>query len=268
MNTETTAGVIGLGIMGGAFARHLADAGIRTLGYDVLPGRVDALEANGGVRRTSAREVAAGAEVVITSLPHAAALEESLFGERGVISAAHPNLLLIETSTLPLEVKEKARSRCAAAGVGMLDAPVSGTGAQAQRKDICVLASGELADFERARGMLSHIARSVRYVGAFGAGSKIKYIANLLVAVHTVAAAEALVLGEKAGLDLASLLDVLLDSAATSRMLEVRGPSMIDGSYEAPMMKVEVFQKDIEIISGFARQSASPFPYSVPQSPS
>jgi len=260
MSTEITAGVIGLGIMGGTFAGHLAAAGIGTLGYDLLPHKMDALIANGGFSRPSVREVALEADLVITSLPHEKALEQALFDEEGLVSAARPGLLVIETSTLSLDAKERARAGLEAAGVAMLDAPVSGTGAQALAKDICVLASGNRADFDRARGVLSNLARSVRYVGGFGTGSKVKYIANLLIAVHTLAAAEAMVLGEKAGLDPAALLDVLLDSAATSRMLEARGPSMAAGTYATPMMKVDVFQKDLAIISGFARESACPVP--------
>jgi L-threonate 2-dehydrogenase len=200
------------------------------------------------------------ADVVITSLPHAKALEEVLFDEEGIASAGRPGILVVETSTLSLDVKERSRDRLAATGIAMLDAPVSGTGAQAKTKDIRVFASGARADFERAHGLLAHFSRSVRYVGAFGTGSKVKYIANLLVAVHTLAAAEALVLGEKAGLEPAALLDLLADSAAASRMLEVRGPAMAANTYATPMMKLDVFQKDIEIISNFARDAACPIP--------
>ena len=134
----------------------------------------------------------------------------------------------------------------------MIDAPISGTGPQAQAKDITIFASGDRGHFERAREVLSHLARSVRYVGPFGAGSKLKYIANLLVAIHVAAAAEAIVLGERAGLDPAMLVEVLADSAATSRMLEVRGPSMAASAYATPMMKLNVFQKDLDIIESFA----------------
>jgi 3-hydroxyisobutyrate dehydrogenase-like beta-hydroxyacid dehydrogenase len=255
-----TAGVIGLGIMGASFADHLVAAGVRTLGYDLLPANGDRLNAQGGHSRASARAVALEADVVITSLPHAKALEEALFDDEGVASAGRPGILVVETSTLSLDVMERSRARLAETGIAMLDAPVSGTGAQAKTKDISVFASGGRADFERAHDLLAHFSRSVRYVGAFGAGSKVKYIANLLIAVHTLAAAEALVLGEKAGLEPAALLDLLADSAATSRMLEVRGPTMAANTYSTPMMKVDVFQKDIEIISNFAREAACPIP--------
>jgi L-threonate 2-dehydrogenase len=254
------AGVIGLGIMGGAFAGHLAAAGIQTAGYDLLQAKVTALNAAGGHGCPSARAVAEQADIVITSLPSAAALEEALFGEQGLIAAARPGLLVVETSTLSLDDKERVRARLASAGIDMLDAPISGTGPQAKARDITVFASGDPASVERARPLLSHLARSVRYVGPFGAGSKLKYIANLLVAIHIVGAAEAIVLGEKAGLDPSMLVDVLADSAATSRMLEVRGPSMATSSYATPMMKVDVFQKDLDIIANFAKQSHCPVP--------
>ena len=204
---STPAGVIGLGIMGGAFARHLASAGVRTFGYDLLSANVQAFTAQGGHGCSSARAVAAEAGIVITSLPHSAALENALFGEQGVLSAGRPDLLIVETSTLSLDDKERAHARLASAGIGMLDAPISGTGPQAQAKDITIFACGRLGEFERARDTLSHLARSVRYVGPFGTGSKLKFVANLLVAIHIAGAAEAIVLGERAGLDPSMLVD-------------------------------------------------------------
>ncbi len=246
--------------MGGAFARHLVAAGIRTSGYDLLSANLDAFSAHGGQICSSARELAAEADIVITSLPSIAALEDAMFGDAGVAAAGRTGLLIVETSTLALEDKERVRARLASAGIGMLDAPISGTGPQATSKDIAIFGSGDRAEFDRARDILAHFARSVRYVGPFGAGSKLKYIANLLVAIHIVGAAEAIVLGEKAGLDPAMLVAVLADSAATSRMLEVRGPSMAASTYATPMMKVDVFQKDLEIIANFAKQSKCPVP--------
>lgn len=250
-------GVIGLGIMGGAFARHLVDSGISAWGYDLLSPNVEALAACGGHACASSRDVAKQSEIVITSLPSPAALDDAI---DGILAAANAGSLVVETSTLALEDKERARQRLASSGITMLDAPISGTGPQAKTKDITVFASGDRAGFERARPVLWQLARSVRYVGPFGAGSKLKYIANLLVAVHIAAAAEAIVLGEKAGLNASMLVDVLSDSAATSRMLEVRGPSMARSTYATPMMKVDVFQKDLDIIAHFAKLSQCPVP--------
>jgi putative dehydrogenase len=257
---STRAGVIGLGIMGGAFAKHLAAADVPTSGYDLLAANVDACSGHGGHACKSSRALAAEADIVITSLPHSMALEDALFGSDGVVAAGRTGLLVVETSTLAIEDKESARNRLASAGIGMLDAPISGTGPQAQAKDITIFASGDRAEFERASTLLSHFARSVRYVGPFGSGSKMKYVANLLVAIHIVGAAEAIVLGEKAGLDASTLVEVLSGSAATSRMLEVRGPSMATGAYATPMMKVDVFQKDLDIIANFAKQAKCPVP--------
>jgi len=251
------AGVIGLGIMGGAFAKHLATAGVRTSGFDLLAANLEALRANGGQPSASSRAVAEVCDVIITSLPSSAALD-NVVGE--IVAAGRSSLLVIDTSTLSLADKERAQRRLAASGIAMLDAPVSGTGPQAEAKDITIFASGDRADFDRARPILAHLARSVRYVGAFGAGSKVKYIANLLVAIHILGAAEAIVLGEQAGLDPSMLVDLLTDSAATSRMLEVRGPGMAASLFAKPMMKVEVFLKDLDIIANFARRNKSPTP--------
>jgi 3-hydroxyisobutyrate dehydrogenase-like beta-hydroxyacid dehydrogenase len=263
-NEESTksirAGVIGLGIMGGAFARHLGAAGVRTSGYDVLSANMDALAPYGVHACSSARDIALESDIVITSLPSCSALEDALFGAAGLAAAGRAEILIVETSTLSLEDKERVRARLATSGIGMLDAPISGTGPQARAKDITIFASGDRAAFDRARPTLAHLARSVRYLGPFGAGSKMKYIANLLVAIHIVGAAEAITLGEKAGLDPSMLVEVLADSAATSRMLEVRGPSMATGEFATPMMKVDVFQKDLDIIANFAKDSKCPVP--------
>lgn len=251
------AGVIGLGIMGGAFARHLLEAGISISGFDLLAPNLEAFVSSGGHACASSHDVANQADIVITSLPSSAALDDVI---DDIVAAGNVGLLVVETSTLALEDKERARARLASAGITMLDAPISGTGPQAQTKDITVFASGDPADFERAHAILAHLARSVRYVGPFGAGSKLKFIANLLVAIHVAAAAEAVVLGEKAGFDPSMLVEVLTESAATSRMLEVRGPSMATASYSTPMMKLDVFQKDLDIIANFAKQSKCPLP--------
>jgi putative dehydrogenase len=250
-------GVIGLGIMGGTFARHLAAAGVRTLGYDPLESQREALERARGHARPSARAVAQEADLLILSLPSVSALEDST---SAIVSAARPGLLVVETSTLPLESKNSARARFTEIGIAILDAPISGTGSQAHAKDITIFASGDPCDFERAHDCLAHLARSVRYVGPFGAGSKLKYIANLLVAVHILAAAEALALGEKAGFDPADLVELLASSAATSRMLEVRGPAMAASTYADPMMKMDVFLKDLMIIAAFAARCGASVP--------
>ena len=147
-----------------------------------------------------------------------------------------------------------------AAGITLLDCPLSGTGAQARVKDLVVYASGPRAACRRVEGVFDGFARAHYYVGPFGAGSKTKFVANLLVAIHNVATAEALVLAMKAGLDPAVTLKVVADGAGSSRILQVRGPLMVRGDYSKPTMKLEIWQKDMRIIAEFARQVGCPTP--------
>lgn len=252
-----TVGMIGLGLMGSAMSANLMKAGYRVVGYDVLPARLRAHVRAGGVAARSSREVGERAEVVICSLPSAAALQETaaeLAGQQGAARIA------IETSTLPIAAKERARRMLKVAGITLLDCPLSGTGAQARVKDLVVYASGPRATYRRVGPVLDGFARAHYYVGAFGAGSKTKFVANLLVAIHNVAAAEALVLAMKGGLDPATTLKVIADGAGSSRMLQVRGPMMVRGDYSKPTMKLDVWRKDMQVIADFARQVGAPTP--------
>jgi 3-hydroxyisobutyrate dehydrogenase-like beta-hydroxyacid dehydrogenase len=157
-------------------------------------------------------------------------------------------MVLAEMGTLPLEAKEAARVACAEVGVALLDCPVSGTGAQAATGDLVVFASGEAADVAVLYPVFSALARDIRHVGPFGAGMKLKLVANLLVTIHNLAAAEALLLAEKSGLDLGMVYEAIRSGAGNSRMFEVRGPLMIDGRYEPATMKMDVYQKDLALI--------------------
>ncbi len=142
----------------------------------------------------------------------------------------------------------------------LLDCPLSGTGAQARVRDLSVYASGPRAAVKRSAPVFEAFAREHFYLGAFGIGSKMKFLANLLVAIHNVSTAEALVLGTKAGLDPALAVRVLADGAGGSRMLQVRGPMMARGDYSKAAMKVGMWQKDMKIIGEFARALGAPTP--------
>ena len=232
-------GVIGLGIMGSAIAANLAKARFKVQGYDVVPKR-------GAVK--SLDEI--DAPVVITSLPSSAALFQTVKTLKGGI--------VIETSTLPLEDKLQAKSLFAK-GV-LLDCPLSGTGAQAKTRDLVVLASGERKAYGKISPVLKGFARSQHYLGEFGNGSRMKFVANLLVAIHNVSAAEAFALGQKAGLDASTIYKVIADGAGSSRMFQVRGPLMVAGKYEPATMKNEVWRKDMQIIGDFARRLGAATP--------
>ena len=251
------AGVIGLGIMGSAMSGNLVQAGFAVCGYDIDARRRAALAKAGGRAARDIAEVAAAAPIVITSLPSAQALLDVALA---LAAAGSAGRIVIETSTLPIAVKEEARRTLAAARVTLLDCPLSGTGAQARRKDLAVYASGPRAACDRCVKVFEGFARTHYYLGAFGAGSKMKFLANLLVAIHNVSAAEAMVLGMKAGLDRDLMVKVLGDGAGASRMLQVRGPMMARGDYSEATMKVSVWQKDMKIIGEFARELECPVP--------
>jgi len=252
-----TVGVIGLGIMGSAMAANLVKSGFKVVGHDVATQARRAHARAGGVVARSNADVARRAPIVITSLPSVAALA-SVAAE--IAAARRRGLIVVETSTLPIEAKQAAREILARAGTTLLDCPLSGTGAQARAKDLLVYASGPRGAYAACKEVFRGFSRGHHYVGGFGAGSKMKYVANLLVAIHNVAAAEAFTLARKAGLDPALVLKVVGDGAGASRMFQVRGPMMVAEDYTDATMKVEVWQKDMRIIGEFATRLGCPTP--------
>jgi 3-hydroxyisobutyrate dehydrogenase-like beta-hydroxyacid dehydrogenase len=252
-----TVGVVGLGIMGSSISANLVRAGIATLGYDVVAKRRGDAKRAGVEPAGSVADLAARAPILLTSLPSSEALIEVA---NAIAAAKGKAKIVIETSTLAIAVKEQAREILERAGVTLLDCPLSGTGAQARTRDLAVYASGSRAAYARAIPVFEGFARTHTYLGAFGNGSKMKFLANLLVAIHNVAAAEAVLLARKAGIDPALAVEVLGDGAGASRMLQVRGPMMARGDYTDATMKVGVWQKDMKIIADFARSLGSPTP--------
>jgi 3-hydroxyisobutyrate dehydrogenase-like beta-hydroxyacid dehydrogenase len=250
-------GVIGLGIMGSSIAANLMRKRHRVIGFDIVPATRRSLARAGGRAVASVGEVGATARMIVTSLPSVAALEDVT---RGLVAVPLRGRIVIETSTLPLLAKENARVALEAVGTTMLDCPISGTGAQARAGDVVVFASGARAACRAVAPVLNGFARAHYWVGPFGAGSKTKFVANLLVAVHNVAAAEALVLAMKAGLDPALTLKAVMEGAGSSRVLQLRGPMMVRGRYTPATATLAVFAKDRAIISDFAREAACPTP--------
>jgi putative dehydrogenase len=253
-------GIVGAGVMGFAMANNLHAAGYQVFGYDPEPSAQRRLRDIGGIAANSPREVAEQCSTILFSLPSAAALVAAAGGENGVAKASRAGTIVIECSTLPLDVKRAALDALTQSGKIMLDCPVSGTGAQAARKDLVIFGSGDADAFKRSLPVMAGMSRVQRYLGAFGNGSVMKYIANLLVSIHNVAAAEAMVLGMKAGLDPATLYDTLADSAGSSRMFEVRGPLMRDAQYDQATATIRTHLKDVEIINAFANGLRCPTP--------
>jgi L-threonate 2-dehydrogenase len=253
---KRTVGVVGLGNMGGAFARHLAAAGWQVLGFDPDETRSTAAR-DAGVETAAVERLAAAAPVLILSLPNPEALDASV---AAITAQAIPPRIVIEASTFTLADKERAEAALRAAGHVMLDCPVSGTGAQAAVKDIVVYASGDAGAIETVMPMFADFSRAAYNTGAFGNGSRMKYVANLLVTIHNVASAEAMVLGIKSGLDPQMVYDLIRAGVGSSRIFEVRGPMMVAGSYGKASMGMKLYQKDIAVIADHAAKLGVPVP--------
>jgi len=253
-------GMIGLGIMGSAMAANLLKSGFEVVGYDVDPEKAKELAAKGVQMVGSSRGVAERVDVVITCLPSNEALHDAVFGKEGVLAGAKRGLVLVEASTLTIEAKQKACDALRSVGIEMLDCPLSGTAVHAVRKEVTVLASGNKEACDRCQPVFEGFSRKTHYVGEFGVGTKMKFLHNLLVAIHKAAAAEAFVLGMKAGLEPELIHRVISGGVGSSRMFDVKGALMVTGNYDEPMMKLDLFQKDITIISAFANELHCPTP--------
>ncbi len=255
--SKGTVGVIGLGIMGGAFAKNLSKAGWRVVGYDISAARRREAQRAGVEIASSALAVAEKVPVILTSLPKPQALIDTA---RAIAVAKLPRKTIVEMSTFAISDKEKARAVLAKAGHTMLDVPVSGTGAQAATRDLVFYASGDAKAIRRIEPMFAALGRHVYDVGPFGNGSKMKYVANLLVAINNVATAEAMVLGMKAGLNPQVIYDLIKGGAGNSRIFELRAPMMVKGDYKNATMKIAVWDKDMSVIGGYARKIKVPTP--------
>lgn len=254
---KRTIGIIGLGIMGGAFARNLVAGGWKVIGYDIDANRRAEAKTAGVKIAASAEAVAKAAKDIITSLPTPRAV---LATARLIAKAKAPRRTVIEASTLTLDDKTAFKDILKKAGHVVLDCPMSGTGAQAAVKDLVVYASGDIAAIRRLEPMFLGFARKVYDLGAYGNGSRMKFIANHLVAIHNVATAEAMVLAMKAGLDPHQTVEVIGSGAGTSRIFELRAPMMAANTYLPATMRSTTWKKDLTVIGDFASDVGCPTP--------
>ena len=239
-------GLIGLGIIGSSILRNIHDSEFSPIGFDIDQKIIDTLNHEGLNTSSSLKEIIDQSSIIITSLPNNKALDETI---DLIIQQDNRKVeLLIETSTLSLECKIKNQERLNAINVDILDCPISGTGRQAENKDIVMYASGLKESYEMALPVLETFSRESFFLGDFGNATKVKLIANLLVSIHNVASAEAIRLGEKSGLDLNELYKVISSGAATSKIFELRAPMMIAKDYSPASMKMNVWKKDMELI--------------------
>ena len=238
-------GMVGLGLLGHALAARLRAGGHAVIGHDVAPERREALVALGGIAAADARAVAKQSEAVCTVLPTLAAVEQ-------VVTDLDGARVIIQMSTISPDLTERLARLAASRGQAFLDCPVSGTAGMVARGDGIIFVGGEREAYDRWRPVLESMLPRAVHVGRAGQAMVLKLVANLLVGVHSAAAAEALAMARRAGLDMDVALEVLAAGAGSSRMLEVRGPMMLREDFPA-QMKLDLFMKDLHLIQDAAR---------------
>ena len=252
-------GVIGLGIMGGAMAEVLLEAGYQVSGFDPKPAALRRLKKAGGMVLSSAAAVAEQSDVVIVSLATARALSVVV----AELAAARPKRkpIIIETSTLPIADKDAAAAALANAGMRTLDCPISGTAVRLKQGAWTIFVSGDAATARKAKDIFAEFTSNAPYVGAFGNGMRMKFIANHMVAIHNVAVAESLTFARKMGLDAQQVWDLFATSPVIGNgVFKLRGKFMVDRNYLPATMKVEVWQKDMQVIGDMAKAVNCPTP--------
>jgi putative dehydrogenase len=246
---DKTVGIVGLGIMGSAIARNLVDRGWRVIGSDIDATKRAELATAGIMIAGNVAEVARDAPMIMTSLPSPTAVEEVA---KSIAGSEQPPRIVIELSTLTIADKLRFEAILKKAGHIALDCPLSGTGAQAKNRDLVVYASGDSWAIAQCTGLFADFAKQSADLGVYGNGSRMKFVANHLVAIHNVATAEAMILAERAGLDPKMVVDMVGPGAGGSRMFQMRAPMMVEGVYKPATMKVSTWKKDMAIIAEFA----------------
>jgi 3-hydroxyisobutyrate dehydrogenase len=255
-------GVIGLGAMGSGVARSLLRAGFRVHACDLRSAVLQAFVDEGGIGCASPAALGAQCEVVVTLVVNAAQTDAVLFGEHGAVAAMKPGSVVIASATVAPDFAVELGRRIEAAGLQMLDAPVSGGAARAASGEMTMMTAGPAAAYAACEDVLGAIAGKVYRLGAtHGAGSKVKVINQLLAGVHIAAAAEAMALGLREGVDPDALYEVITHSAGNSWMFENRVPHILSGDY-TPLSAVDIFVKDLGLVLDTARRSKFPLPLS------
>ena len=247
-------GSIGLGAMGGSYAKHLLEKKFKVFGIDPDKENSNKFMSCGGIICNNINELIQKTDAIILSLPTVPIFKE-IISEITNTNSFYKDKVIIDMNTISLEDKVAAKDLLEKINVSFIDAPVSGTGAQAKSKDLVVMSSGLEKVVRDCDDIFNAFARKHIYVGEFGNGIKFKILANLLVTVHNTVTAEALLLGQKAGLDENMIYNVLNAGAATSVMLDKRMPLMINKKYEPATASMRIFLKDIDVISKFLKNN-------------
>lgn len=255
-------GIVGLGIMGGTMAEALLQQGYTVCGCDIDVKALARLKRAGGVCMGSAADVASHSDVVIVSLSTSQALAQVTQSIAAVPKAklAHKPIV-IETSTLPMADKEACANALRKLGIAALDAPISGTAVRIKERAWTFFVSGKETAHRKVLPVLQVFTDKVSFVGPYGNGTKMKFAANHLVAIYNVAYAESVTLARKMGLNPQDVLDLFGHSPVLGTgVMRLRMPMMLERKYSPPTMKVEVWQKDMQVIGDMAKSVGCPTP--------
>lgn len=251
-------GFLGLGTMGRGMVRNLSSAGHEVRVWNRSPERAAGL----GDRVTvvsSIGEAVDGAEFVLYCLADDAAVRSVVLGEAGVVQSAPASSTVIDLSTISPELSDEERAAFEARGIPFLDAPVFGSKGEAQAGGLWVVVGGPHDAFEAAREVLEPISETLHHMGPGGSGARMKLVGNLVVASQLLALGQALTLGEKAGLDLHKVLEVLAVTDFKSPIFDGVGPAVLRNDY-SPSFALKLMQKDAQLIRAFAAAVGSPVP--------
>jgi 3-hydroxyisobutyrate dehydrogenase-like beta-hydroxyacid dehydrogenase len=257
MTVKPRIGVVGLGNMGGQMARRLAETGHAVTGHDLDDGRASRIGKEGVALAPSPARVAEGSDLVLSSLPDSAAVRRAYLGEDGVLSAVRAGMTLIDVSTIDPEIWREVATAAGAHGADCLDAPVSGGPAEAGRGRLVFLVGGEAAVLERCRPVLMALGSDIHHVGPLGSGHVVKIVNNVMSVGNVAVAAEAMVLGVKAGLDPQRLFDLLSTSGGRSHHFLKRFPNVLAGDF-TPHFSIALSRKDVSLALSLAARLEMP----------
>lgn len=246
-------GFIGLGIMGGPMARNLVKAGYELVLYNRTREKAEDLAGDGAAVAESPKEAAEQSDIVITMLPDSPQVEEVLAGEDGVFEGVKDGSLIVDMSTISPVVTRELAERAGERGVSMLDAPVSGGDVGAQQGTLSIMVGGSEEDFARAKPLFEVMGKTMTHVGPIGAGQTAKACNQIIVALNIEAVSEALVLGSKAGVDPAKILDALSGGLAGSAVMEAKREKMLGHDFD-PGFRIELHHKDLGIALAAGRE--------------
>jgi 2-hydroxy-3-oxopropionate reductase len=252
-------GFIGLGIMGQHMSAHLLKARYELVAYDIVREKLDRIVALGAERGTSCKDVAARSSVIISMVPDSPNVEKVALGEDGIIEAARAGHIYVDMSTIAPGVAIRVAEELGKRGVRCLDAPVSGGEVGAKNATLSIMAGGPEDLFNEILPIFKVMGKTITLCGPNGAGQTVKACNQIQVALNFVGLAEALVLGAKAGVDPAIIIQVLSGGYAQTRVMDVRGPMIIKGEF-APGFKSKFHYKDLNIIMETAKELHVPLP--------